>query len=307
MRKIFAIYAALGLVVLLAEGTGDLQAAGRLKLATTTSTVDTGLLDSILPPFEKRFNLKVDVISVGSGKAIALARNGDVDVILVHDPRAEEAFIRDGHGVNRREVMYNDFVIVGPEKDPARIAGKRDAVDALKAIADAKAPFVSRGDDSGTHQKEKALWKEAGLAPGGAVPSPPRGAVPSLPRGTWYMETGQGMGATLTIADEKKAYCLADRATYTAFSDKVGLRILCEGDRRLLNQYAIIAVSPARHAHADYLHAMCLIGWLTSPEGQKMIGDFTKNGSFLFHPNAYAEARGMSDPGQSPKDSAVNP
>lgn len=253
------------------------HAAGGLKLATTTSTVDTGLLDSILPPFEKQLNLKVDVISVGSGKAIALARNGDVDVILVHDPRAEEAFVRDGHGVNRREVMYNDFVIIGPEKDPARITGKRDTASALTAIAGAKAPFVSRGDDSGTHQKEKALWKEAGLTP----------------KGAWYMETGQGMGATLTIADEKKAYCLADRATYTAFSDKVGLRILCEGDRRLLNQYAIIAVSPARHRHVAYIHAMCLIGWLTSPEGQKMIGDFTKKGSVLFHPNAYQEARGI--------------
>ena len=209
------------------------HAAGRLKLATTTSTVDTGLLDSILPPFEKRLNLKVDVISVGSGKAIALARNGDVDAILVHDPKAEETFVRDGYGVNRREVMYNDFVIVGPENDPSRIGGKRDAVVALKAIAGAKAPFVSRGDGSGTHEKEKALWKEAAIAP----------------KGTWYMETGQGMGATLTIADEKKGYCLADRATYTAFSDKVELRILCEGDRRLLNQYAIIAVSPARHRH----------------------------------------------------------
>jgi len=260
------------------------DAAERLKLATTTSTVDTGLLDSLLPPFEKKFTVKVDVISAGTGKAIRLAENGDVDCILVHAREQEEKFVNDGHGVNRRAVMYNDFVIVGPENDPARVAGKRDAVSALTAIAGAQAPFVSRGDDSGTHQKEKELWKEAGLAPGGAVPSQPRGA--------WYMETGQGMGATLTIADEKKAYCLADRATYTAFSDKVGLRILCEGDRRLLNQYSIIAVNPARHPHVNYIHAICLIGWMTSPEGQKMIGDFKKKGSVLFHPNAYQEARG---------------
>jgi tungstate transport system substrate-binding protein len=284
-RKIKLLLLLLCAIVALPQIT---DAAERLKLATTTSTVDTGLLDSILPPFEKRFSVKVDVISVGSGKAIALARNGDVDAILVHDPKAEEAFVRDGHGVNRRAVMYNDFVIVGPGNDPARIAGKRDAVGALTAIAGAQAPFVSRGDGSGTHEKEKALWKEAGLAPGGAVPSQPRGA--------WYMETGQGMGATLTIADEKKGYCLADRATYTAFSDKVGLRILCEGDRRLLNQYAIIAVSPARHRHVAYIHAMCLIGWLTSPEGQNMIGDFTKKGSVLFHPNAYQEARRIELP-----------
>jgi tungstate transport system substrate-binding protein len=264
------------------------HAAERLKLAATTSTVDTGLLDSLLPPFEKKFTVKVDVISAGTGKAIRLAENGDVDCILVHAREQEEKFVNEGHGVNRRAVMYNDFVIVGPENDPAHVAGKRDAVSALTAIAGAQAPFVSRGDDSGTHQKEKELWKEAGLAPGGAVPSPPKGA--------WYMETGQGMGATLTIADEKKAYCLADRATYTAFSDKVGLRILCEGDRRLLNQYAIVAVSPARHPHVNYIHAICLIGWLTSPEGQKMIGDFKKKGFVLFRPNAYQEGRGIELP-----------
>ncbi len=285
MRKRARLLFLLCVIAVVPQGIAGTE---RMKLATTTSTVDTGLLDSILPPFEKRFNLKVDVISVGSGKAIALARNGDVDAILVHDPRAEEEFVRDGHGVNRRGVMYNDFVIIGPEKDPARIAGTHDAVAALKAIAEAKAPFVSRGDDSGTHQKEKALWKEAGLAPEGKTTNPPSGA--------WYMETGQGMGATLTIADEKKAYCLADRATYTAFSGKVNLLILCEGDRRLLNQYSVIAVSPARHPHVDYLHAMCLIGWLTSSEGQKMIGEFTKKGAALFHPNAYQEARRIELP-----------
>jgi tungstate transport system substrate-binding protein len=189
-------------------GQINAAAAERLKLATTTSTVDTGLLDSILPPFETMFNVKVNVISVGSGKAIKLAENGDVDVILVHDPTAEEKFVRDGYGVNRRAVMYNDFVIVGLASDPAGIAGKKDAVEAMRAIAHAGAPFVSRGDDSGTHAKEKQLWQEAGLSP----------------RGTWYMEAGQGMGATLIMASEKGAYCLTDRATYVSFKGKSHFR-----------------------------------------------------------------------------------
>jgi tungstate transport system substrate-binding protein len=266
-RFLFVVFA----IFLVGASVAQIQAAERMRLATTTSTYDTGLLDVILPPFEKKFNVKVDVISVGTGKAIRLAENGDADVILVHARDAEDKFVNEGYGVNRRDVMYNDFLIIGPKGDPAGTGGTKGAVAALKAIAKAKAPFVSRGDDSGTHKKEKKLWKEAGISP----------------KGKWYMEAGQGMGATLNIADEKNAYCLTDRATFTAFEDKIKLRALCEGDKRLLNQYGIIAVSPAKHPDASYLNAMCLIGWITSPEVQKMIGDFKKKGTTLFHPDAY--------------------
>lgn len=250
-------------------------AAERLKLATTTSTVDTGLLDTLLPPFETQCGLRVDVISVGTGKAIALARNGDVDVILVHAREDEDRLVADGEGVNRRDVMYNDFVLLGPAKDPAGIAGTRDPAGAFAAIARAGAPFVSRGDDSGTHKKEKELWKAAGISPAGAR----------------YMESGQGMGATLMMADEKGAYCLVDRATAVAFGKKVSLTTLCQGDRRLFNPYGIIAASPAKHPAVNYRGAMALIAWVTSPEGQKMIGGFKKDGVVLFHPSAYGEAR----------------
>lgn len=252
-----------------------LLAGDRIKLATTTSTSDTGLLDVILPPFEKKFNVRVDVIPVGTGKAIALGRNGDVDVILVHARELEEEFVRQGFGVNRRDVMYNDFVIVGPAGDLAHVRGQTSAVETFAAVARARAPFVSRGDDSGTHLKEKELWETAGVTPGGK----------------WYLEAGQGMGATLVIADEKKAYCLADRATFTAFRGKISLVVLHEGDKRLLNRYGVIAVSPAKHPRVKYLHAMSLIAWLTSPEGQKMIGNFTKGGEVLFYPDAYSEPR----------------
>lgn len=253
------------------SGILSLHAAERLKLATTTSTHDTGLLELILPPFEKKLDITVDVISVGTGKAIRLGENGDVDVILVHAREAEEKFVNDGHGVNRRDVMYNDFVLLGPKDDPAGIRGGQDTVAALKAIAKAEVPFVSRGDDSGTHKKERKLWKEADITP----------------EGTWYMEAGQGMGATLKIADEKKAYCLADRATTIAFEDKIELTILCEKDPRLLNRYGVIAVNPATHPHANYIHAMAFIGWLTSPKCQKMIGGFTRKGKTLFHPDVH--------------------
>jgi tungstate transport system substrate-binding protein len=260
---------------LLLTAASPAPAAERVKLATTTSTVDTGLLDTLLPPFEKQCGLRVDVISVGTGKALALARNGDVDVILVHAREDEDRFVADGGGINRRDVMVNDFVLLGPAKDPAGVIGKKDAVEAFAAVARAGVPFVSRGDDSGTHKKEKELWKAAGVSPSGA----------------WYMESGQGMGATLMMADEKGAYCLADRATATAFEKKVSLKTLCQGDRRLLNPYGIIAVSPAKHPGVNYRGAMGLIAWVTSPEGQKMIGEFKKGGVVLFHPSAYGEAR----------------
>jgi len=240
----------------------------RLRLATTTSTDNSGLLSALLPPFEKKYNIKVDVIAVGTGKALTLGRNGDVDVVLVHSRDAEDRFVDGGYGVNRRDVMYNDFVIVGPPNDPAGIRGSGKAAEAFRRIANLQAPFVSRADDSGTHKKELSLWKLAEVAPGGA----------------WYMETGQGMGASLQIASEKRAYALADRGTYIAYKGKLTLDVLCEGDPMLRNPYGIIAVNPARHSHARYMEAMMLIAWVTSPAGQQIIGNFKRDGEMLFYP-----------------------
>ena len=241
-----------------------------LKLATTTSTENSGLLDKLLPPFEKRFNIKVDVIAVGTGKALRLGENGDVDIVLVHARQAEDEFIQKGYGVNRRDVMYNDFIILGPSNDPAKIKEEKNVVSALTKIANQKAFFVSRGDDSGTDKKEKSLWQIANITP----------------NGTWYMEAGQGMGATLQIADEKRAYVLCDRGTFIAYKNKVGLVILSEGDPLLFNPYGVIAINPARHSYVKYMEAMQLIAWFTSVEGQKIIGEYKKEGEILFHPMA---------------------
>jgi tungstate transport system substrate-binding protein len=252
----------------------SVSAEERLKLATTTSTDNSGLLNVLMPPFEKMFNVRVDVIAVGTGKALTLGRNGDVDIVLVHARSAEDKFVEEGYGVNRRDVMYNDFIIIGPANDPAGVKKDNDAVKALKAISAKEAPFTSRGDDSGTHKREKSLWKEAGIEPAGA----------------WYMETGQGMGATLQIADEKRSYTISDRGTYLAYKDKIQMEILVEGDiRRLANPYGIIAVNPAEHPHANYIYAMALIGWVTSVEGQKIIAEYRRFGESLFHPSAIQE------------------
>lgn len=250
--------------------TSAVLAEERLKLATTTSTENSGLLYALLPPFEKKFKVKVDVISVGTGKALKLGENGDVDVVLVHARAAEDKFINEGFGVNRRDVMYNDFIIVGSKDDPAGIKGS-NASESLKKIAGGKQFFISRGDESGTHKKEKELWKLAGIEP----------------KGEWYLEAGQGMGATLQIADEKKAYCLVDRGTYIAYEKKVDLVILSEGDKIFFNPYGIMAVNPKRHPQVNYTYAIALIGWVTSPEGQKIIGEFKQEGKVLFHPSAY--------------------
>ncbi len=245
-------------------------AQDRLKMSTTTSTENSGLLSVLLPPFEEAFNVKVDVIAVGTGKALELGRNGDVDVVFVHARAAEDKFVADGFGVNRRDVMYNDFIIVGPEEDSAKIKGVKTAAEALKKIAEAQASFISRGDDSGTHQKEKEIWKAAGITP----------------EGKWYQEAGQGMGPVLTIANEKRAYTLADRGTYLAYTAKIDLKVLCEGDPMLYNPYGVIAVNPAKFSHVNYLKAMAFIGWVTSQEGQKIIQEFGKEkfGEPLFYP-----------------------
>lgn len=247
------------------------SAEERLKLATTTSTDNSGLLKELLPPFEKMFNMRVDVIAVGTGKALALGKNGDVDIVLVHARSAEDQFVEEGYGVNRRDVMYNDFIIIGPADDPAGIKRMKDAIAALKAIAGKEAPFASRGDDSGTHKREKILWKKAGIEPSGS----------------WYMETGQGMGSTLQVADEKRAYTISDRGTYLAYKGKIEMGILLEGDtEKLANPYGIIAVNPAKHPHVNYVYAMALIGWVTSVGGQKIIAEFKKFEEPLFHPIA---------------------
>jgi tungstate transport system substrate-binding protein len=267
MRRFTAFLLAAALLTTAPASIGQV----RVRMATTTSTENSGLLYEILPPFEKMFDAKVDVIAVGTGRALKLGENGDVDVVLVHARTAEDAFVAAGHGVNRRDLMYNDFVIVGPENDPADIKGTKDAAGAFKRIAATKTAFVSRGDDSGTHKKELSIWNVSG----------------SSPSGTWYMESGQGMGPTLQVANEKQGYCLTDRGTYLAFKDKIDLPVLCEGDKHLFNPYGVIAVSPAAHPDANYVYTMALIGWLTSPECQKMIGGYKKFGEALFTPGAY--------------------
>ena len=241
-----------------------------LRLSTTTSTENSGLLDYLLPAFEAESGLKVQVIAVGTGKALELAKNGDVDVTLVHARLSEDRFVMDGHGVQRRDVMYNDFIIVGPESDPAGIAGMKDVVAALKRIADANARFISRGDNSGTDQMEQAYWKEAGAKPSGSS----------------YISAGLGMGQVLTMAQEMQAYTLSDRATYVAYRAKTGLSIAVEGDEKMFNPYGIIAVNPARHPDVNYKGAMRLIHWITSPAGQQRISDFRLDGQQLFFPVA---------------------
>ena len=246
----------------------------RLRLSTTTSTENSGLLDALLPPFEEKFNVKVDVISVGTGKALKLAENGDVDITLVHARTLEDKFLKDGYGVNRRDVMYNDFVVIGPRSDPAGIREAKTAGEAFHKIALKKSTFVSRGDNSGTNIKESTLWKTAGHSPSGM----------------WYLEAGKGMGAVLTIACEKEAYTLTDRGTYLAFwlDKKIDLPVLFEGDPILFNPYGIIAVNPAKHPHTNYTKAMALIAWVTSIQGQKIIKEFGKErfGKPLFIPMA---------------------
>jgi tungstate transport system substrate-binding protein len=265
------------LFVLLFVQTG--VAGERLKLSTTTSTENSGLLYVLLPPFEKQFNVKVDVIAVGSGKAIKLGENGDVDCVLAHERDLENKFVADGYGVNRRDVMHNDFVIIGPSADPAGISKAKTAADAFKLIAHKRAPFVSRGDQSGTHSKELSLWVKAGIKPSGK----------------WYIETGMGMGEVLIMANEKGAYTLTDRGTYLAFQKegKINLPVLFEGDSTLFNPYGIIAVNPERQPSVNYVLAMALIGWVTSQEGQRIIADFGKEkfGTPLFFPDAIKNPR----------------
>ncbi len=237
-----------------------------LRLSTTTSTENSGLLKALLPAFEAKHHIKVQVISVGTGKALELAKNGDVDVTLVHARAAEDKFVAEGHGVNRRDVMYNDFIIVGPTDDPAHVAGRKDVIAALKKITASKVKFISRGDNSGTDQMEQAYWKEAGAKPEGRA----------------YVSAGLGMGEVLTMAAQMQAYTLTDRATYVAYRAKTGLSVMVEGDVKMFNPYGIIAVNPAKYTDINFRAANLLIAWLTSSEGQQKINEFRVDGQQLF-------------------------
>lgn len=240
---------------------------------STTSTANSGLYDHILPMFEEDSGITVNVVAVGTGQAIKNARNCDGDVLLVHAKPAEEAFVADGRGVSRADLMYNDFIIVGPGEDPAGVAGMEDVEAALTRIAEAEAVFASRGDDSGTHKKERALWSQAGVDPAAAS-------------GDWYRETGSGMGATLNAAQGMAAYAMTDRATWLSFANKGDFEILVQGDPDMFNQYGVILVNPQVCPSVDAEAGQAFIDWLLSERGQEAIGAYTLDGEQLFFPNA---------------------
>ena len=252
----------------------QLQAKDKFIIVqSTTSTQNSGLFDHILPIFTKKTGIEVRVVAVGTGQALKNAANGDGDVVLVHSKPDEEKFVTDGWGVKRYDVMYNDFIIVGPTADPAKIAGLKDAAASLKKIADAEAPFASRADESGTHKAELKLWQDAGVDP-----------KPSS--GKWYLETGSGMGATLNTAVGKQAYALTDRGTWLSFANKDDFKILVESDPKLFNQYGVILVNPAKHPNVKEKEGQAFIDWLTGPEGQAAIANYKIEGEQLFFPNA---------------------
>lgn len=244
-----------------------------IVVASTTSTQDSGLFSHILPLFKSKTGIDVKVIAQGTGQALDTARRGDADVVFVHAKPQEEKFVAEGFGVKRYEVMYNDFILVGPQSDPARIKGGKDIVAALKAISAAGSPFVSRGDKSGTHAAELALWKAAGLDP-------------SITKPAWYREIGQGMGAALNTSSAMAAYVLADRGTWISFKNKADLEIAVEGDRALFNQYGVILVNPAKFPHVKKDLGQAFVDWLISADGQTAIRDYKIEGQQLFFPNA---------------------
>ena len=275
MRRLWVGWVLLGL---LAAAPAQAQRSAVI-LATTTSTQDSGLLDVLVPLFEKKTGYTVKTIAVGTGQALTLGDRGEADVVLVHAPKLELEYLAKGNLINRRLVMHNDFILVGPPEDPAGIKGLKKAAEAFKKIADRKSKFVSRGDNSGTHNKEKALWKAAGITP----------------KGGWYIESGQGMGATLTIAFEKGAYTLTDRATYLAFKKRIRLAILLEGDAPLLNIYHVLEVNPARYPKVNAAGGKAFADFMVSAEAQAVIKSFgvEKYGEPLFFPDA-----GKPEPGR---------
>jgi len=259
------------LVLLMLIASSTAQAGERfITLASTTSTQNSGLYDYLLPIFTAKTGITVRVISVGTGQAIKIAMNGDADVLLVHHRPSENAFVTNGYGIERRDVMYNDFVFIGPKADPVKIAQFSKASDGIKAIHTARALFISRGDESGTHKRETALWAKANLSPSG----------------DWYKEIGAGMGAALNMAASVEAYTLSDRGTWLAFGNKGNLAILLSGDDALYNPYGIILVNPKKHPHAKIKMARIFSNWMVSDEGQQAIGAFTVQNTQLFCPNA---------------------
>ena len=268
LKLALAIFALLSLAIPISRAADDF-----IIVQSTTSTQNSGLFEHILPLFTEKTGIEVRVVAVGTGQALKNAEKGDGDVVLVHSQPDEEKFVAEGWGVKRYPVMYNDFIIVGPAADPARIAGMKQAPDALKKIATAQSLFASRADDLGTHKAELKLWQQAGVNP-------------KASSGSWYLETGSGMGATLNTAVGKQAYALTDRGTWLAFANKDDFRVLVEGDDKLFNQYGVILVNPAKHPNVKAKEGQAFIDWLTGPEGQAAIADYKIDGQQLFFPNA---------------------
>jgi tungstate transport system substrate-binding protein len=268
------VFAALAIAACCAAGGGIASAHDRsIFVASTTSTEQSGLFGHILPLFTRTTGIQVKVLALGTGQALDVGRRGDADVVLVHDRAAEERFVAEGAGVDRRDVMYNDFVLVGPRSDPAKVARSRDITVAMRKIAASRAPFVSRGDRSGTHAAELRYFKAAGVDP-------------TEGKGTWYRETGSGMGPALNTASSMNAYILVDRGTWLSFRNRGDLTIVVEGDRAMFNPYGVILVNPARHPHVRKAEALAFMNWLVSPEGQAAIASYRIGGEQLFFPDA---------------------
>jgi len=244
-----------------------------ITVASTTSTEQSGLFGFVLPIFQKSTGIAVRVVALGTGQALDMARRGDADVVFVHDPAAERKFVSDGYGIGHRDVMYNDFVLIGPKGDPAKVAGGKDITAALQKVQAAQAPFVSRGDKSGTHAAEVRLWKDAGIDI-------------AKQKGPWYRETGSGMGPALNTASSMNAYILADRGTWLSFKNRGDLVVVVEGDKRLFNQYGVMLVNPAKHPHVKKDLGQTFVDWVVSPDGQRAIAQYTIGGQQLFFPNA---------------------
>jgi tungstate transport system substrate-binding protein len=260
-------------LAVLAMAAGASAQDRTITVASTTSTEQSGLFGYLLPKFTAATGIGVKVVAVGTGQALDIGRRGDADVVFVHDKVAEEKFLAEGFGVKRLGVMYNDFVVIGPKADPAKIAGNKDVSDALRKIAAAKAPFISRGDRSGTHEAELRLWKQAGVDLAST-------------KGDWYREIGQGMGPALNMASSINGYVLSDRGTWLNFKNRGDLAVLTEGDQRLFNQYGVMLVNPAKHAGVKARDGQAFVDWLVSADGQKAIGDYKVGGERLFFPNA---------------------
>lgn len=272
-RRTLAAYFA-ALLAYATLGTGILRAEDKfITVASTTSTEQSGLFGYLLPIFEKKTGIQVRVVALGTGQALDTARRGDADLVFVHDKAAEEKFLAEGYALERRDVMYNDFILIGPKDDPAKIGGGKDVLEALRKIETTKSPFVSRGDKSGTHAAELRYWKAAGVDLDAA-------------KGPWYKDVGAGMGPALNTASSLGAYILADRGTWLNFKNRGDLKILVEGDNKLFNQYGVMVVNPAKHPHVKKDLAQQFADWVVSPEGQKTIADYKIGGEQLFFPNA---------------------